>query len=279
MPWVSGCATSPPAASGITAPSPVPEGMVRIRGGRFAMGTETGMPYEGPVHEVEVKEFLIDAKEVTNADFEKFVAATGYRTEAEKWGWAGVFNQRTGEWEPVKGADWRHPDGPHDSISARMTAPVVQVSWNDAVAYAKWAGKRLPSEAEWEFAARGGLVGKPYAWGDELTPGKKFQANYWQGDWPAGNTAADGYRGVAPVGSFPPNGYGLFDMTGNAWEWTADWFAPYGEGQPPANGTEKVIRGGSFLCSEHFCTGYRVAARNKNTPDSATNNMGFRCAR
>jgi formylglycine-generating enzyme required for sulfatase activity len=260
--------------------------MVRIPGGRLRMGTSDGFPYEGPVHEVEVAPLLMDRYEVTNAEFERFVQATHCRTDSERYGWTAVFDQQAGEWRKADGADWRHPEGPDSDISGRMKDPVVQVSWNDAAAYARWAGKRLPTEAEWEWAARGGLRDMTYPWGNELRPGGKFQANYWQGPWPAGNTAEDGFKALAPVGSFLPNGYGLYDMVGNAWEWVADWYADdaYHESatrdpRGPKEGTERVIRGGSFLCNDSYCVGYRVAARNKNTPESATNNTGFRCAR
>jgi len=267
-------------------------GMVHLPAGRFRMGTNHGEPYEGPAHEIEVTGFWMDSHEVTNAEFAQFIEATGYKTEAEQWRWAGVFNQESGEWQRVDGADWRHPEGIASDSRDRPNHPVVQVSWNDAAAYAKWAGKRLPTEAEWEWATRGSLSSKTYAWGDELRPGGKFMANYWQGDWPTGNSGADGFKGTAAVGSFPAIGYGLFDMTGNVWEWTADWFAPYNPKEvaassdgkaechvSPVSGEERVMRGGSFLCNEHFCSGYRVAARNKNTPESATNNLGFRCVR
>ena len=274
-----------PVAEKVTIAS-APEGMVYIPTGSFQMGTEDGLPYEGPVHTVSVEAFWMDAREVTNFEFARFVEATGYRTESEKWGWSAVFDQKAGEWKRVDGADWRHPEGPRSDIRKRMNHPVVHVSWNDAAAYSEWAGKRLPTEAEWEWAARGGMTGKTYAWGEEMNPGGKFMANYWQGKWPTGDTAADGFRGLSPVASFPPNGYKLFDMTGNAWEWTADWFSyeTYESGekenpQGPKEGRERVMRGGSFLCNEHFCSGYRVAARNKNTPDSAAVNLGFRCAR
>jgi len=260
------------------------EGMILIRGGDFQMGTNDGLPYEAPVHTVEVESFWIDESEVTVAEFSKFVEATGYRTEAETFGWSGVFNFETGEWDRVEGVNWRTPDG--GKTPANPQEPVVQVSWNDAAAYAKWAGKRLPTEAEFEYAARGGLVGKKYAWGDELKPGGKPQANWWQGKFPDKNTNEDGFLSRAPVKKFAPNGYGLFDMTGNVWEWNADWFAgDYYENSPRKNpkgaavGDERVIRGGSFLCAENHCTNYRVAGRSRATPDSGLNNLGFRCAK
>lgn len=261
--------------------------MVFVKGGAFLMGTEGGMPYEGPVHRVSVDSFWMDRYEVTNAEFKKFVDAAGYVTEAEKLKSAGVFDAQKQEWALLDGADWRHPEGPGSSVEGRMKHPVVHVSWNDAQAYARWAGKRLPSEAEWEWAARGGLTGSEYAWGDEFTHKGKLMANTWQGIFPVSDEGIDGFQSTAPVGSFPPNGYGLFDISGNVWEWTADWFSedyyqkandarnPKG----PAKGSERVLRGGSWLCSVNYCTGYRVAARQKTAPDSGLNNLGFRCVK
>jgi len=259
-------------------------GMVQIKGGKFLMGTDDGMPFEAPVHEVEVKSFWMDRHEVTVAEFAKFVAATGFRTDAEKLGWSGVFDLKSGEWKKTKGADWRHPDGPQSE--SPMNEPVCQTSWNDAAAYAKWAGKRLPTEAEWEFAARGGLVQKKYSWGDDLRPNGKPAANWWQGNFPDRNTAEDGFLRRAPVETFSPNGFGLFDMTGNVWEWCVDWYAEdyYAKStrddpSGPALGNERAIRGGSWMCAENFCSNYRVAARSHATPDSGLNNLGFRCVR
>jgi formylglycine-generating enzyme required for sulfatase activity len=260
--------------------------MKLIPGGRYRMGTDTGFEYEGPAHDVEVASFWIDEREVTNAEFAAFVASSGYVTDAERFGWSAVFDTKSGEWTRVDGANWRDPTGPESSIVGRDSYPVVQVSWNDAGAYANWAGKRLPTEAEWERAARGGLDGAEYSWGNEFSPGGRSMANTWQGTWPVADSGADGFAGLAPTGSFPANGYGLYDMTGNTWEWVADWFSedayrtsPSREPVGPADGTERVIRGGSFLCSEQSCMGFRVAARNKNTPDSASDNLGFRCVR
>ncbi len=260
------------------------DGMVLINRGTFRMGTDDGMPYEAPAHEVKVESFWIDKHEVTVTEFARFVAATKYQTDAEKFGWSGVFNLGNGEWEKVDGANWRHPDGP--GSNALSTEPVCQVSWNDAVTYSKWAGKRLPTEAEWEFAARGGLVGKRYSWGDELRPEGKPVANWWQGHFPDQNTGEDGYIRRSPVASFRANGYGLYDMAGNVWEWCSDWYQddfymqtardnPTG----PAAGKERVIRGGSWMCAENFCNDYRVAARSHATPDSGLDNVGFRCVR
>ncbi|HXG66771.1 MAG TPA: formylglycine-generating enzyme family protein [Blastocatellia bacterium] len=258
--------------------------MAFIKGGTFLMGTDDEMHFEGPAHEVTLKSFWIDRREVTAAEFARFVEATGYRTEAEQFGWSGVFDVEAGAWQKVDGADWRHPDGPESSTSP--DEPVTQVSWNDAAAYARWAGKRLPTEAEWEYAARGGLVGKKYVWGDELRPGGKPVANWWQGVFPDRNTVEDGYLRRAPVGRFPPNGYGLHDMAGNVWEWCADWFdetyyatSPRLNPQGPAAGQERVMRGGSWMCSENYCSNYRPAARSHATPDTGLNNVGFRCAR
>lgn len=288
---VQGCgrASSPPDSSQASArvahsAADAPDGMVFVKGGTFLMGANDGMPYEAPEHETSVRSFWMDEHETTVAEFAKFVAATGYRTEAEKFGWSGVFNLKTGEWERVDGADWRHPDGPQSE--AAPDEPVCQVSWSDAEAYARWAGKRLPTEAEWEYAARGGLQGRKYAWGDELRPFGKPVANWWQGHFPEENTGEDGFIARAPVKSFQPNGYGLYDVAGNVWEWCADWYADdyYGKAardNPPGpkQGTERVIRGGSWLCAENFCTNYRVAGRSHATPDSGLNNLGFRCAR
>lgn len=248
------------------------------------MGTNDGMPFEAPVHAVEISPFFIDEHEVTVAEFAKFVEATGYRTEAERFGWSGVFDFETGEWTSVDGANWRFPEG--GKTAAKPNEPVCQISWNDANEYAKWAGKRLPTEAEFEFAARGGLVGKTYAWGDELKPGGKALANWWQGTFPTRNLVEDGFLGRAPVKNFAGNGYGLYDMTGNVWEWCSDNFAEdaYAKSEKldpkgPSSGSERVIRGGSFLCAENFCSNYRVAGRSRSAPDSGLNNLGFRCVR
>jgi sulfatase modifying factor 1 len=299
----SGVATKP--VQPITAANSDTDGMVLLPGGEFLMGTEdkVGFPAdgEGPVRKVRVSPFYIDACAVTNAEFERFVRDTGYKTEAERFGWSFVFHmfvppkvkssvtQAVTEapwWWAVPGAYWRRPEGPGSNLKQRWEHPVVHVSWNDAIAYCQWAGKRLPTEAEWEYAARGGLEQKRYAWGDELTPGGQHMCNIWQGEFPNINTAEDGYRGTAPVKSFPTNGYGLYDLAGNVWEWTADWFSPtYHIDGPrdnpkgPPGGTSRVLRGGSYLCHDSYCNRYRVAARSANTPDSSTGNLGFRCVR
>jgi len=259
--------------------------MVLIPGGTFAMGTDNGFAYEGPVHDVTIKSFWIDRHEVTVAQFAKFIAATHYKTDAEKFGWSGVFDPKQSTWTKGDGADWHHPDGPIAPPAAE-NEPVTQVSYADAQAYAKWAGKRLPTEAEFEFAARGGLAQNAFAWGNDEHPQGKFMANYWQGHFPEHDTAADGFPSRARIESFPPNGYGLYDISGNVWEWCADWFAPdYYKTSPkenpqgPADGQERVLRGGSWLCAENYCVGYRVGSRQHTAPDSGLNNLGFRCVK
>lgn len=298
------CCT-PPADRPAAAPPPsLPSGtgshriaQAAVPGQTFAMGDhhDDGVRPDGeqPVHEVRVSAFSIDATAVTVADFRAFVTETGYRTEAETFGWSAVFHlaltdppavagrlHGTPWWLGVSGADWAHPGGP--SSAAADDHPVVHVSWNDAQAYCAWAGRRLPSEAEWECAARGGLPGLRYPWGDDL-PADGFAANIWQGDFPVRNTGADGFVTTAPVRSYTPNAYGLWQPVGNVWEWCADWFSPaYYASSPdadprgPVEGTAKVIRGGSYLCHDSYCNRYRNAARSSNTPDSSTGNMGFR---
>jgi sulfatase modifying factor 1 len=294
-------------------PGPAPEGMVWVPGGSFNMGAEPDVPDtpdtrdQRPRHRVGVAGFWMDKYEVTNAQFAEFVEATGYVTEAEKPTVPGipagslVFTPPAGPvelndvrrwWRFVEGASWRHPEGPGSDIKERMNHPVVQVCWNDAAAYAKWAGKRLPTEAEWEFAARGGMAEKEFTWGTEFRPGGKIMANTWQGEFPHKNTKEDGFERTAPVGSFPPNGYGLFDMAGNVWEWCADWYRPdyylispernpFGPDEsydPNEPGTPKrVQRGGSFLCNDQYCRRFRPAGRGKGDPLSAASHIGFRC--
>jgi len=241
---------------------------------------------EQPAHRVTLSPFYIDATEVTNAEFARFVEATGYKTDAEKRGSSWIFKEGMQDWEAIGGADWRHPLGPDSTITDKMNHPAVNVSWNDAAAYAKWVGKRLPTEAEWEYAARGGREDNIYPWGDELKPTGKLMANFWQGMWPHDNKLEDGYYYTAPVASFAPNGFGLYDMIGNVWEWTADWYdaryykrSPAKDPRGPKRGEMKVARGGSWFCSENYCGAYRVGFRGKSPQDSSFNNVGFRCAK
>jgi len=276
--------------------------MIELPGGTFEMGTADLWTYpddgEGPVHEVTLRPFKIDATAVTNAEFARFVDATGYRTDAERFEWAFVFGGLLPDdfeetrgvaaapwWRQVYGADWAHPEGPQSAIADRMDHPVVQVSWRDATAYCAWAGTRLPTEAEWEYAARGGLDRAVFPWGNDLEPGGEHRMNVWQGAFPTKNTLDDGYLGTAPVDAFEPNGFGLYNMTGNVWEWCADWYDPdYYARSPatnptgPADGANRVMRGGSYLCHASYCNRYRVGARSGNGPDSSVGNVGFRCA-
>lgn len=256
--------------------------MVLIEGGEFTMGTNDGWPYEGPTHLVRLDSFWMDETEVTNRQFGEFVEETGLLTTAEKLGDAGVFSPSEQGWTLVKGADWRHPEGRASGNDPDL--PVVHVSWEDAHMYCAWAGKRLPTEAEFEYAARGGLEGNIYPWGNEFAPGGKNQANTWQGEFPRQAPTTDGHAGLAAVKSYPPNGYGLYDVSGNVWEWTNDWYDPnYYRGSAvknppgPREGRQKVQRGGSWLCSDNYCQGYRVASRMFTEPDSGLNNLGFRC--
>jgi formylglycine-generating enzyme len=276
--------------------------MVKLDGGRFLMGTESGEAFpadgEGPVRELTLDPFFIDAHPVSTEQFREFVRTTGYRTESERFGWSFVFHAQVSQslvsgralgtewWCKVDGADWAHPEGPDSNVDSRLGYPVLHVTWNDAHAYARWAGKRLPTEAEWEYAARGGLEQKIYPWGDELTPGGQHLCNVWQGEFPHRDTGEDGFTVVGPADAFPSNGYGLFGITGNAWEWCNDWFHPAyhitaAQVNPvgPPEGVAKVMKGGSYLCHRSYCNRYRVAARTSNTPDSATTNMSFRCVR
>jgi formylglycine-generating enzyme required for sulfatase activity len=263
-------------------PSSIPDGMVLLPGGDFLMGSDHGIPAEAPQHRVNLQPFYIDRYDVTVEQFQKFVETTGYKTDNQHLGFGAVFSFARAQWEKADGVTWKNPEQP--GVPANPREPVVQVSWNDATAYARWAGKRLPTEAEFEYAARGGLVGKEYSWGDVLRPGGKPVANWWQGEFPTHNTGEDGYLGRSPVGAFPANGFGLYDMAGNVWQWCGDWYtenyfaaSPAGSPTGPPSGTERVIRGGSFLCAENFCQNYRAAGRSHNTPDSATDNIGFRC--
>ncbi len=307
-------------------------GMVLIPGAEFFMGSERpeSQSNEKPVVKVRLDAFWIDEHDVTNADFRKFVTATGYKTTAERpVDWEEIKKQlepgtpkppeeslqpgsmvfkptagpvdlkeMAGWWAWTIGADWQHPAGPKSNLDGLDNHPVVQVSWDDAVAYAKWAGKRLPTEAEWEFAARGGLEGKRFAWGDELKPDGKFMTNTWTGEFPHKNTKEDGFERTSPVQTFPANGYGLYDMGGNVWNWCSDWYrvdtharntldqtschnpqgpkSSYSPAHP--NQQERVTKGGSFLCHVDYCESYRPAARRGTPPDTGMSHIGFRCA-
>ena len=297
--------------------------MVWIPGGEFMMGSNSHYPEEAPAHRVEVDGFWIDRFVVTNRDFTQFVDNTGYVTLAEKpadpikypgalpemlAASSTMFRKPSGPvdmrnhynwWVYVRGANWRHPRGPASSIKKLMDHPVVHVGFEDGVAYAAWAGKELPTEAEWEFAARGGLEGADYVWGDELNPDGKQMANTWQGEFPYRNTLDDGFEYTAPVGSFPANGYGLYDMAGNVWQWTSDWYQDHGKidspcctatnprgarqeesldpGQPGVAIPRKVTKGGSHLCAPNYCRRYRPAARMAQPVDTSISHLGFRC--
>lgn len=323
----------PTAVNKAPAPEPSPAGMVWIPGGEFSMGAETpdtgvcglGNPIAdaSPVHRVYVDAFWMDATEVTNEAFAAFVAATGYKTIAERplnpADFPGVpaealkpgaivfsppekpvpLNDVSGWWRYVPGACWNHPAGPGSDLKGREKFPVVHIAYADAEAYAKWAGKRLPTEAEWEFAARGGASGKLYPWGDTLTPGGKWRANIFEGHFPDDDTGEDGFAGIAPVAKYPANAYGLHDMAGNVWEWCSDWYRPdtyaklaeaggvarnpKGPGDsfdPEEPGMPKRIhRGGSFLCTDQFCTRYMVGTRGKGDVMTGSNHLGFRCVK
>jgi formylglycine-generating enzyme len=328
----SSTASNPDERSGAQGHRQALPGTVWIPGGTFLMGTndKESFPNERPAHLVQVQGFWIDAHDVTNAEFSKFVEATRYVTTAErKVDWenlkkelppgtakpddsalapgALVFTPAAGPvplndlsawWRWVHGANWRHPEGPESSIQGRENNPVVQVSWYDAEAYAQWTGKRLPTEAEWEFAARGGLESKRYVWGEELKPGGKYMANTWQGLFPVRDSGEDGFVGTSPVGSFPANGYGLYDMAGNVWQWCSDWYrvdsyieaASKNVCRDPGGPTEsfdpgdpyspkRVVKGGSFLCNPAYCESYRPSARRGTPPDTGSSHTGFRCVR
>jgi len=309
---------------------PAPRGMIWVAGGEFVMGTdsETAWPDERPAHRVRVDGFWMDEHEVTNAEFQAFVKAAGYTTTAERAPSAEEILRQSPPgtpapapellvpgslvftapdrpvplddysqwWKWTPGASWKHPQGPDSTIEGKDDYPVVHVSWDDAVAFARWAGKRLPTEAEWERAARGGLEGKPYVWGDQAPSDTAIFANIWQGEFPNRNSTGDGFAGVAPVKSFPPNGYGLYDMAGNVWEWCADWYqrdlyqSRAGQGvvvnpagpdrsSDPANpfAPLRVQRGGSYLCNDSYCSRYRPSARHGCAPDTGMSHVGFRC--
>lgn len=301
-----------------------PNEMAWIPAGSFWMGNESGQSDEKPVHKVNLDGFWMDKTEVTNEQFDRFVRATGYITVAEKPPRAEdypgvdpamlvagsiVFAEPTEEissedlknpamhmllWKYAHGANWRHPEGKDSTIQGREKHPVVHICWEDAMAYCQWAGKRLPTEAEWEYAARGGLDQKHFVWGDELLPAGKWNANIWQGKFPLENQLADGFRATGPVGTYSANAYGLFDMAGNVWEWCSDWYTPdyYSQSpdkNPPGPTTsfdpnepgvmKKVTRGGSFLCHESYCIGYRPSSRMKTSPDTGLSHTGFRCVK
>ena len=300
----------PPSNSGSAACRAPDRSEIHIPGGTFQMGSAEYYEEEGPVHSETVAPFWIDRYDVTNADFTRFVAATRYVTDAERKpdpadypeidkdklvaGGAVFISPKGGVrtmedpmqwWSFVGGADWRHPDGPGSSIAGHDNDPVVQVSYNDALAYAKWKGRELPSEAQYEYAARGGLDGKTYGWSDELTPGGVHQANVWQGMFPTTNTGADGFSGRAPVGCFPANGYGLYDMIGNVWKWTASLYVTAGGkdempdmpmSKTPASRVLRTIKGGSFLCAPNYCRRYRPAARQSQETGFSAAHLGFR---
>ena len=279
-----------------------PATLVDIPAATFRMGDESVWAYpgdgEGPVHEVELGPFRIDRYAVTNAAFATFADATGWRTDAERYGWSYVFAGLLPDdfpdtrgvvgaewWRQVFGADWRHPEGPHSDLAARELHPVVHVSWNDAAAFCAWTGTRLPSEAEWEYAARGGIEGHAFPWGDELEPVGEHRMNAFQGRFPDGNTVADGYLATAPVDAYEPNGYGLCNVTGNVWEWCADWLdvdyytrSPRHDPRGPDSAKSRVQRGGSYLCHVSYCRRYRVSARFGSEAESSTGNAGFRVA-
>jgi sulfatase modifying factor 1 len=266
------------------------------------MGTDEEYRYpgdgEGPAREVTVSAYRIGKCAVTNAQFKAFVNATGYTTEAERFEWSFVFHlflpddfpdtravAATLWWRQVYGSDWAHPAGPQSDLDGIQDHPVIHVSWNDAQAYCQWAGVRLPTEAEWEMAARGGLVQKQFVWGDELAPDGETMCNIFEGNFPVENTAEDGYVGTAPVDAFAANGFGLHNMAGNVWEWCGDWFhsgfhidGPRSDPQGPPSGEARVMRGGSYLCHDSYCHRYRVSGRSSNTQDSTTGNLGFRIA-
>jgi formylglycine-generating enzyme required for sulfatase activity len=306
------------------APGPAPDGMVWVPGGVYWRGNDTEAHRDSrPWHLVEVSGFWMDAVPVTNEEFGRFVKATGYVTVAERTPKAADFPNAPAEklvagsvvfsptkgpvplnnhlrwWDYVKGANWRRPDGPGSSLKGRDKHPVVHVAFEDALAYCKWADKRLPTEAEFEFAARGRLDRNRYAWGNELRPGGKWMLNIWQGRFPYENTEEDGYRATSPVGTFPVNGYGLYDVAGNVWQWCSDWYRydtyevlarqrqPVRNPQGPDDShdpseprvVKRVMRGGSYLCTDQYCTAYEVGARGKGAPDTGTNHLGFRCVK
>ena len=269
--------------------------------GEFLMGTEdidcVTTDGERPIRKAALSPFSIATTTVTNEEFARFVDATRYQTDAEAFGWSFVFNQfisrktaktirqvvtQTPWWWQVPEASWKQPEGPDSNVDDRPDHPVVHISWNDAQAYCNWSTSRLPTEAEWEFAARGGLIQNRYPWGNNLTPDGQHRCNIWQGSFPDKNTLEDGYAGTAPAKSYEPNAYGIYNTSGNVWEWCTDWSSrvpkPMNKLDPegPPEGTSKVTKGGSYLCHASYCNRYRVSARSSATPDSSTGNMGFR---
>ena len=305
--------------------APPDQHMVWIPGGTFRMGSDKYYPEEAPVHRVTVDGFWIDRTPVTNAEFRRFVEATGHTTFCEMAPDPALYPGAMPDllqpasavfvrpaqpaglqdhyqwWQLIPGADWRHPQGPDSSIEGKEDHPVVHVAFADVEAFTRWLGKELPTEAEWEFAARGGLDGADYAWGDDMTPDGQHLANTWQGEFPMQNLLEDGFEGTSPVGSFPPNGYGLLDMIGNVWEWTTDWYTPkhpdekikaccvphnprggredqsYDPRQPDIRIPRRVMKGGSHLCAPNYCLRYRPAARMSQPIDTSTSHLGFRC--
>jgi formylglycine-generating enzyme required for sulfatase activity len=279
-----------------------PDTLVDVPAATFRMGDDSVWAYpgdgEGPVHDVTLDAFRIDRFAVTNDAFARFVDATGWTTDAERFGWSFVFAGLLPDgfpdtrgvvgaewWRQVFDADWRRPEGPLSDLDARGDHPVVHVSWRDAIAYCRWTGTRLPTEAEWERAARGGRDGTAFPWGDDLEPGGEHRMNVFQGSFPDRDDGADGFRGTAPVDAFAPNGFGLHNVTGNVWEWCADWFAvdAYSRGDAhdprgPAQSERRVQRGGSYLCHLSYCRRYRVSARSGSQPESSTGYAGFRVA-
>ena len=282
------------------------EGMIRLDGGSFLMGTDDAIGYpedgEGPVRTITLDPFYIDPYAVSNGSFAEFIDTTGYITDADRFGYSYVFHALVSDstkrtldmlgstvmglewWYHVEGANWNHPFGPSSDLAGLENHPVTHVSYRDVLAYCAWAGKRLPTEAEVEYAARGGLEQQRYAWGDEFMPGGKHRCNIFQGKFPTYNSGEDGYIGTAPVDAFEPNGYGLYNMAGNVWEWVFDWWSPdfhtHGPRDNPVgpeSGERRVMRGGSYLCHDSYCNRYRVAARTSSTPGSSTGNLGFRC--
>ncbi|MBS24061.1 MAG: gliding motility-associated lipoprotein GldK [Gammaproteobacteria bacterium] len=285
-------------------PAKTPEGMIWIENGSFIMGSDQGLLDERPAHKVNLNGFWIDQYEVTNAEFVKFVTETGYESYSEEVEDSLVFVSpylTPGQplrpmswWKLVANADWQHPEGEQDSIEGKENHPVVHVTYEDASAYCNWLDKELPTEAQFEYAARGGLEGEIYSWGSQPRHRHEAMTNHWQGNFPYHNENSDGHANTAPVGSFPPNNYGLYDITGNVWEWVSDWYHPnYYSNSPRRNPTgvpraesldpneptlpKRSIRGGSFLCSENYCSGFRVSARMPAEPSSSTNHTGFRC--